>query len=66
MFFYSSLTIKNHLISPLKELRKSIWTIASTQKPSFDRTWLLATPWNRRGGEKIQLLLIHDLGSRWG
>jgi hypothetical protein len=52
MFFYSSLTIENHLISPLKELRKSIWTIAPTQETSFDRTWLLATPWNRRGEKR--------------
>jgi hypothetical protein len=24
------------------------------------------TPWRRLGGEEIQLLLIHDLGTRWG
>jgi hypothetical protein len=23
------------------------------------------TPWRRLGGEKLQLLLIHDLGTRW-
>jgi hypothetical protein len=24
------------------------------------------TPWKRLGGEGVQLLLIHDLGTRWG
>jgi hypothetical protein len=24
------------------------------------------TPWRRLGGEEVQLLLIHDLGTRWG
>jgi hypothetical protein len=24
------------------------------------------TPWRRLGGEEIQLLLIHDLGTKWG
>jgi hypothetical protein len=26
----------------------------------------LYTPWRRRGGEEVELLLIHDLGTRWG
>jgi hypothetical protein len=26
----------------------------------------LYTPWRRLGGEEVQLLLIHDLGTRWG
>jgi hypothetical protein len=24
------------------------------------------TPWRRLGGEEVYLLLIHDLGTRWG
>jgi hypothetical protein len=24
------------------------------------------TPWRRLGGEEVLLLLIHDLGTRWG
>jgi hypothetical protein len=26
----------------------------------------LYTPWRRLGGEEVELLLIHDLGTRWG
>jgi hypothetical protein len=26
----------------------------------------LYTPWRRLGGKEVQLLLIHDLGTRWG
>jgi hypothetical protein len=26
----------------------------------------LYTPWRRLGREEVQLLLIHDLGTRWG
>jgi hypothetical protein len=55
-------------------------TVTNLQNATYNKTeWVsfkkvkvkkakqsLYTPWRRLGGEEVYLLLIHDLGTRWG
>jgi hypothetical protein len=55
-------------LSP-RSLYHSFWGTRFRKKRTFQKNKVKQsryTPWRHLGGEEVSLLLIHDLGTRWG